>query len=123
MFTITFVHYGRPLNGVHTHSPPGGTAPLPVPCAGGDGTWQPVGVGDFDGNGKGGILWRHKGTGANKIWPMDGFTREANASIPAFSNTDWTVEGTGDFDKDDQDDILWRNQVTGANKIWMMAGT
>jgi hypothetical protein len=36
--------------------------------------WSIAGVGDFDGDGRSDILWRHDATGQNLIWFMNGAT-------------------------------------------------
>ena len=72
--------------------------------------------GDFDGDGRFDILWRHGARGTNAIW------RSGNSATPqavtAVTNLAWTISGVGDFDGDGRADILWRNARSGANAIW-----
>ena len=74
--------------------------------------WQIQGIGDFDGNGRGDILWRSN-RGDNVIW-SDG---RAPGVWIAGVDTGWRVVGIGDFDGDGRSDILWRS-IYGDNAIW-----
>jgi hypothetical protein len=87
-------------------------------------SWEVVGTGDFNSNGKVDILWRNKATGENVVWYMDGVTRTGWSYIePAVSDLNWEIVGTGDFNGDGKTDILWRNKSTGQNVVWLMNGT
>jgi uncharacterized repeat protein (TIGR03803 family) len=78
-------------------------------------------IGDFNGDGKGDIVWRQSTTGQLGIWLMDGFTPIDNTPISG-ENPNWQVAGIGDFDGDGRADILWHQPTTGANSIWLMNG-
>ena len=80
--------------------------------------WSVAGTGDFDGDGKGDILW-HDTSGNLKIWFMNGFA----ASEVAITNvpTIWSVAGVGDFNADGKSDILWHD-IYGDVSIWEMSG-
>jgi hypothetical protein len=44
--------------------------------------WQIVSTADFDNDGKTDLLWRHRVTGENAIWQMNGFATRAPFSSP-----------------------------------------
>ncbi|WP_182668204.1 FG-GAP-like repeat-containing protein [Marilutibacter penaei] len=75
--------------------------------------------GDFDGDGRSDVLWRHTVEGWNSIW------KKANPTeyqyLSEVSNVDWKIAGIADFDGDGKDDILWRNVRNGRNTIWRSA--
>jgi hypothetical protein len=86
--------------------------------------WVVAGTGDFDGDGKSDILWRHTGNGKNSLWLMDGTTvLPGSGPLPTLSKLAWVVAGTGDFDGDGRSDIMWRHTVNGKNSLWLMDGT
>jgi serralysin len=88
--------------------------------------WHLVGTGDFDGDGKGDLLWRTD-SGLLAVWEMNGTQIKAAdyvrvGSVPVGApGTDWHVYGTGDFDGDGRDDIMWKTDG-GALAIWKMNG-
>jgi len=82
-----------------------------------DVSWFVAGIGDFNADGKGDILWRNRRSGANAIW----LSANASTSLPVTTVTSqaWQVAGVGDFNGDGRDDIFWRNASTGVNTIWL----
>jgi hypothetical protein len=85
-----------------------------------DTNWVPVGCGDFNADGKVGLLWRHGMTGDVAVWFMNGLTYLSSVLLPRVADLDWTVGGCGDFNGDGKPDILWSNKTTGANTVWIM---
>jgi hypothetical protein len=86
-----------------------------------DQNWRVAGVGDFDGDGKDDILWRHAVTGDNYLYPMDGLAiKPGEGFIRSVADLNWTVAGVADFDGDGKADILWRNSSSGQNYLYPM---
>jgi len=76
---------------------------------------------DFDADGRADILWRHRVSGNNALWLMNG--RSANKGpISRVAQAAQKVQGVGDFDGDGKADIFWRNTSIGTNSIWLMNG-
>lgn len=81
--------------------------------------YQPVGTGDFDGNGMTDILWN--GNGTLYVWLNNGsggFTSEPVTAYPG----GWQLVGCRDVDGDGQDDILWYHPGLHQFVYWVMSG-
>jgi hypothetical protein len=78
---------------------------------------------DFDGDGNTDIPWRHKTSGQNAVWLMNGTAWSSTVSLPTVADTNWEMVGAGDLNNDDQTDILWRHKTDGRNAVWLMNGT
>ena len=77
-------------------------------------------LGDFNGDGRLDILWRHDSQGVH-AWLLNGTGTIGGGAIgPA--GPDATIAGIGDFNGDGRADILWR-QGSGAVSLWLMNGT
>jgi glucose/arabinose dehydrogenase len=76
----------------------------------------PVAHSDFDGNGRGDILWQTDG-GTVALWdngqPGGGHVIVNAGLVPG----DWHIAGAADFDGNGRDDILWQNDG-GTVAIW-----
>jgi hypothetical protein len=79
--------------------------------------------GDFNGDGKPDLLWRHETTGDVGVWFMNGTTSIGGASMTRVADTAWKLVGTGDFNGDGKPDLLWRREKTGDVGVWFMNGT
>jgi subtilisin-like proprotein convertase family protein len=95
-----------------------------VPSALADVNWQMAGTGDFNGDAKPDILWRHDVSGQNVVWFMNGHVLTTGTFLnpPALEDVNWKMVGTGYFNGDDQLDILWWHQVSGQLVMWHMSG-
>jgi hypothetical protein len=87
-----------------------------LPCPGGA-------AGDFTGDLKSDILWRHATRGEVWLWPMDGAARTAETLVRTVSDTDFEIRGVGDQNGDGKADILWRNKTNGQIYFWPMDGS
>jgi hypothetical protein len=84
-------------------------------------TWNAIGTGDFNDDGKPDILWQNT-DGQASIWEMDGTTKIGGGPAGANPGPTWKVIGSGDFNGDKKSDILWQNS-DGQASIWEMNGT
>jgi hypothetical protein len=87
-----------------------------------DQNWAMAAVGDFDGDGRADILWRHAASGENYVYLMNGALIAGEGYIRQVADPNWVVAGVGDFDGDGRDDILWRNLASGENYLYPMNG-
>jgi hypothetical protein len=95
-----------------------------TPSAFTDVNWQTVGTGDFNGDGKTDILWRHAVSGQNVVWFLDGTSLVSGAFTNPSSLTDvrWKMVAVGDYNFDGKPDIVWRHSTSGQNVMWFMDG-
>ncbi len=84
--------------------------------------WKVVGVGDFNGDGRADILWRHAGTGENYVYLMNGLNIIGEGYLRTVADQNWKIAGIRDFDGDGRADILWRSGASGENYIYLMNG-
>jgi hypothetical protein len=87
-----------------------------------DQDWTVAGVGDFNGDGRDDILWRHAATGENYVYLINGTTIAGEGYLRTVANQDWRIAGVGDLDGDGKSDILWRNRASGENYLYPMLG-
>jgi hypothetical protein len=83
--------------------------------------WHILGTGDFNGDSRSDIIWRHD-NGTVYFWEMNGMGIAQEGGVAHAAVTpDWHVQGTGDFNGDGNSDILWRHD-DGRVYIWEMNG-
>jgi hypothetical protein len=87
-----------------------------------DTAWKVSGVGDFDGDGKSDLLWRHD-NGTIAVWLMNGTSL---ATISAFDppaiDPAWKIASITDTNGDGAADIVWR-RGDGYLALWYLNGT
>jgi hypothetical protein len=87
---------------------------LPVPAG-----YQPVGIGDFNGDKQADILWTD-GSHHLYMWVNDGAGGFTNHLVVTYKTYD--VVGVGDLDGDGKSDIIWMNKTAGGMTYWLMDG-
>ena len=83
-----------------------------------DNSWKIAASGDFNGDGRDDILWRHT-LGELAEWTgqsTGGLTLNAGAVTKL--DTSWVAAGSGDFNGDGRDDVLWRHS-SGEMAQWL----
>jgi hypothetical protein len=59
-----------------------------------DQDWQVTGTGDYDGDGKADVLWRHAVTGENYLYPLDGTSiKPTEGYLRTVPQPDWQMVG------------------------------
>jgi len=84
---------------------------------------QPPVRGDFDGDGKADLLWRHATLGEVWQWPMDGATKRSETWVRTVADTGYEIRAVADFTGDGRADLLWRHATRGELWLWPMNGT
>jgi hypothetical protein len=83
--------------------------------------WRFQGVGDFNGDAKNDIVWRHQ-NGDVSVWlMMNALSVSDSVAMPKVDNN-WKIQGVGDFNGDGNSDVLWRH-LSGQVVFWQMDGT
>ncbi|MFL5240446.1 MAG: M10 family metallopeptidase C-terminal domain-containing protein, partial [Rhizomicrobium sp.] len=87
-----------------------------------DPAWKIAGTGDFNGDGRVDILWRHdSGIVTDWLASDNGGFFGNSGNFLAQLDASWQIVGTGDFNGDGRSDILWRHS-SGLLTDWLATG-
>lgn len=89
-----------------------------------DTNWKIVGSGDFNGDGRADLVWRHNTEGLVAIWLMGGTTLiDGVLTTPSrVADTAWEIRAIGDINADGHPDLIWQHRTTGSLAAWLMSG-
>jgi hypothetical protein len=82
--------------------------------------WKIVGAGDMDRDGLDDLVWRHRTSGAMRVWHMNGNGQSDSVSLPTVIDTAWEVAGLADMNGDGWPDLVWRHYGDGNIATWYM---
>lgn len=84
----------------------------------------PIGIKDFNADGRTDLLWYNGKTGALSAWLLNGGTVLQNVSYGTVNRTGgWVPAGLDDFNGDGKGDVLLFNSNTGGVASWLINGT
>jgi peptidyl-Asp metalloendopeptidase len=81
--------------------------------------YQPVGIGDFDGDKRADILWSDSSHHLY-MWVNNGAGGFTSHLVTTYKS--YSVAAVGDIDGDGKSDIIWFDQGTGNTTYWLMNG-
>jgi hypothetical protein len=88
-----------------------------------DTSWNIVGTGDFNGDGKSDLVWQQQGTGTVELQFLNGNTAIGGGAIVNNPfGAGWNVVGVGDFNGDGKSDLVYQQQGTGIVEIQFLNG-
>jgi hypothetical protein len=80
--------------------------------------------GDFNGDARPDLVWRHGVSDQNVVWYMNGVDLVSGTftNPPVLADNRWRIVGTNDFNRDGLMDLLWRHTSSGENVVWFLNG-
>lgn len=86
------------------------------------GSRRGVSGGDFNGDGRTELLWKHSTTGVYSMWELNGRQLVNGSRIVTVPDVRWKTLGFGDFNKDGYDDVFLRHSQSGQTAVWLLKG-
>jgi hypothetical protein len=81
--------------------------------------YQPLGMGDIDGNGTDDLLWHRRDLGNVVTWRLNGVAPWTSVNwLNTFYNTEFYPVVAADTNGDGTDDLVWRRNTNGDVVIW-----
>lgn len=85
--------------------------------------WQPVGVGDFNADGRSDLIWYHAVSGDISAWLINGAVVEHVTAYGAVApDSGWRPAAVGEFNGDGRSDLFWYHALSGATSSWLISG-
>lgn len=85
--------------------------------------WKIVAAGDMDRDGNTDLVWRHRTSGAMRVWHMTGTVQWDSVPFYTVSDIAWEIAGLADINRDGMLDLVWRHYGAGALATWFMYDT
>jgi hypothetical protein len=86
-----------------------------------DTNWVPTVVGDCNNDGLADMFLRHRQTGENHVWIMQGTNVQQELVVDREPDLEYDLVGAGRFSRTGNLDLLWHHR-RGTNRVWLMQG-
>lgn len=84
--------------------------------------WHIEGIGNLDGdnNDIAELVWRNTGTGAQRVWRLNGTVSPIKLALPPMANVNADIVWIGDADGNGKADLLFRDRSNDKLILWLM---
>jgi len=82
--------------------------------------WKIVAAGDMDRDGHTDLLWRHRVSGAIRLWHMNGLVKADSVVVPTVADAAWEIVDLADMNGDGMLDLVWWHNASGRIAAWLM---